>query len=57
MTLAGFWYLLADIFQAIFRVMQWIGPVFNGLLIAIGFIAFFSWIAYMSKQKEVTKWD
>ena len=33
------------------------GYGFNMLLIAIGFIAFFSWVWYMSKQKEVTKWD
>lgn len=55
--MTAFWYLIADIFQAIFKIMPWIGLWFNKLLIVIGFIAFFSWIAYMSKQKEVTKWD
>ena len=57
MTLAGFWLFIAAIFQAVFHVMPWIGLWFNKLLIAIGFIAFFSWVAYMSKQKEVEKWD
>ena len=57
MTLSDFWNFIASIFQAIFKGMSSIGYVFNMLLIIIGFIAFISWLSYMSKQKEVTKWD
>ena len=57
MTLEAFWKFLASIFQAIFKVMAGIGWGFNLLLIIIGFIAFFAWIWYMTRQKEVTKWD
>ncbi len=57
MTLSGFWNFIASVFQAIFKGMASIGYGFNMLLIIIGFIAFFSWISYMSKQKEVEKWD
>ena len=48
---------IADFFQAIFKGMAAIGWGFNMILIIIGFIAFFGWIYYMSKQKEVEKWD
>jgi len=57
MTFSGFWNFIGGIFQAIFKFMAAIGWGFNLLLIVIGFVAFFGWLAYMSKQKEVTKWD
>ncbi len=53
----GFWYFIADCFQAIFKVMNWVSPWFNKMLIVIGFIAFFIWVNYMTKQKEVEKFD
>ena len=53
----GFWYFLAHFFQAIFSGMNWVSPWFNKLIIAIGFIAFFIWVSYLSKQKEIEKFD
>jgi len=53
----GFWNFLAKCFQLIFSVMNWMSPWFNKLLIVIGFIAFFIWVSYMSKQKEIEKFD
>ena len=53
----GFWNFLAKFFEAIFSVMPAMGPIFNKLLIVIGFIAFFGWVWYMSKQNEVEKFD
>jgi hypothetical protein len=37
--------------------MNWMSPWFNKLLIVIGFLAFFIWVSYMSKQKEIEKFD
>jgi hypothetical protein len=51
------WYFIADFFQGIFKIMNWMSPWFNKLLIVIGFIAFFIWVSYMTKQKEVEKFD
>jgi hypothetical protein len=53
----GFWHFIATCFQAIFSLMNHMSPWFNKLLIAIGFIAFFIWLRYMSKQKEIEKFD
>jgi hypothetical protein len=53
----GFWNFLAKFFEAIFSVMTMIGPWFNKLLIVIGFVAFFLWVGYMSRQKETEKFD
>ena len=53
----GFWNFLAKFFEAIFSVMNWMGPWFNKLLIVIGFVAFFLWVGYMSRQKETEKFD
>jgi len=53
----AFWNFIAKFFEAIFSVMPWIGLWFNKLLITIGFIAFFLWVRYMSRQKETEKFD
>jgi hypothetical protein len=53
----GFWNFIAQVFQAIFSVMPWIGLWFNKLLIAIGFISFILWVSYMSRQQEIEKLD
>jgi hypothetical protein len=53
----SFWNFIAKFFEAIFGVMDMVSPWFNKLLITIGFIAFFIWIWYMSKQNEVEKFD
>ena len=53
----AFWHFIAHCFQIIFKVMNWMSPWFNKLLIVIGFIAFFIWVNYMSKQKEIEKFD
>mgnify|MGYP006908205215 CR=1 FL=1 len=53
----GFWYFLQSFFEAIFKVVPFFGLWFNKFLIVIGFIAFFLWLNYMSKQKEVEKFD
>ena len=53
----GFWNLIAKFFEAIFSVMPWIGLWFNKLLIVIGFVSFFLWVGYMSRQKETEKFD
>jgi hypothetical protein len=52
-----FWNFLANFFQAIFSVMPFVGLWFNKLLLTIAFIAFFTWLWYMSKQNEVEKFD
>ena len=52
-----FWNGLAAFFQFIFKIMDWMSPWFNKLLIIIGFVSFFIWLWYMSKQKEVEKFD
>ena len=53
----GVWKFLAAFFEAIFSVMPWIGLWFNKLLIVIGFVAFFGWVWYMSRQNEIEKFD
>ena len=53
----GFWNFLAKFFEAIFSAMPWIGLWFNKLLIVIGFVAFFGWVYYMSRQNEIEKFD
>ena len=56
--MTGFWYFLGDIFQAIFdHIVPFLSGWINKALIVVGFIAFFSWLWYMNKHKEVTKWD
>lgn len=55
--MTGFWYFLGDLFQGIFKFVPFFGLWFNKFLIVIGFVAFFSWLWYMNKHKEVTKWD
>ena len=55
--MSGFWYFLGDLFEAIFKVVPFFGLWINKLLIVVGFIAFVGWLRYMSKNKEVTKWD
>ena len=53
----AFWNFLAYLFKAIFNFMPFIGLWFNKLLITVAFIAFFIWLWYMSRQKEVEKFD
>jgi hypothetical protein len=54
---SAFWNFIGDVFQAVFSLMPAMGLWFNKLLIVIAFIAFFIWLNYMSKQKEVEKFD
>ena len=54
---SAIWHFIAKIFQAIFHFMPFMGLWFNKVLIVIGFIAFFIWLWYMSKQREVEKFD
>jgi len=54
---SAIWNFIASFFQAIFNIMNGMSPWFNKLLIVTGFIAFFIWLWYMSKQNEVEKWD
>lgn len=51
------WYLIADLFRLVFKVVPFFGLWFNKALIVIGFIAFFIWLRYMSKHKTVEKFD
>lgn len=53
--MSGFWYFLGDLFQSIFKVVPFFGLWFNKLLIVIGFIAFFSWLAYMRRHPDAEK--
>lgn len=55
--MTGFWYFLGDMFESIFKVVPFFGLWFNKLLIVLGFIAYFFWLRYMSKQNEVEKFD
>ena len=49
MTLAGFFYTLADIFQWTFQIFEIIGNSFNYSLIVLGFIGLFYWL---NKQRK-----
>jgi hypothetical protein len=51
------WYFIASFMEGIFRFVPFVGLWFNKLLIAIGFVAFFLWLNYMSRQKEEQKFD
>lgn len=53
----GFWFFLRDFFEGIFKLVPFFGLWFNKFLIVIGFIAFFAWLWYMSKQKETETFD
>ncbi|MFM7216516.1 MAG: hypothetical protein ACKO1U_00705 [Bacteroidota bacterium] len=55
--MTGFWYFLRDMFEGLFKIVPPVGLFFNKLLIAIGFIAFFGWMWYSSKNKSVEKFD
>jgi hypothetical protein len=55
--MTGFWYCLRDAFEALFTIVPTLGLFINKLLIAIGFVAFFAWMNYMSKHKSVEKFD
>jgi hypothetical protein len=54
---SAFWNFIGDIFEAIFSLLPAMGLWFNKLLIVVAFIAFFIWLNYMRKQKEVEKFD
>ena len=47
-----FWYAIGDFFQWIFKAVPFMGLWFNKFLIVIGFIAFFTWLWYMKKNKD-----
>lgn len=49
MTLAGFFYGIADIFQWTFQIFEIIGNSFNYTLIVVGFIGLFFWL---NKQRK-----
>ncbi|HNS12854.1 MAG TPA: hypothetical protein PKM97_09600 [Bacteroidia bacterium] len=51
------WHFIASFFEGIFKAVPLIGLWFNKMMIVIGFIAFFLWLSYMSKQKEEQKFD
>ena len=55
--MTGFWFFLRDAFQALFSIVPTLGLFVNKMLIAIGFIAFFAWMNYMTKNKSVEKFD
>lgn len=55
--MTGFWFFLRDVFEGVFKIVPPLGLFFNKLLIAIGFIAFFGWMRYMSKNKSVEHID
>lgn len=52
-----FWYLLGDLFRLIFFVVPFFGLFINKLFIAVGFVAFFLWCAYMNKHQVTEKFD
>lgn len=56
-TMTAFWHCIGDMFQAMFKIVPPVGMFFNKLLIAIGFIAFFGWMRFMSQNKSVEKFD
>jgi hypothetical protein len=54
--MSAIWYLLGELFTAIFSIVPFFGLWFNKLLILIGFVAFFLWLRYMalhSKEPEM----
>ncbi len=53
----AFWYFLESFFKGIFKFVPFFGLWFNKMLIVIGFVAFFLWLSYMSKQKKEQKFD
>ena len=53
----SFWNAIGDFFQFIFGIMNAVSPWWNKLLIVIGFGAFFIWLWYMNKHKDVEKFD
>ena len=53
----SFWNGIAAFFQFIFKIMNAVSPWWNKLLIIIGFSAFFIWLNYMRKHKDVEKFD
>jgi hypothetical protein len=54
---SAFWNFIAKMFQAIFSLLPSMGLWFNKLLMIVALIAFIIWLNYMSKQKEVEKFD
>jgi hypothetical protein len=54
---SAFWNFIGKMFEAIFSILPAMGLWFNKLLIVVAFIAFIIWLNYMSKQKEVEKFD
>ncbi len=54
---SSIWNAIASFFQFIFKIMNAVSPFWNKMLIFIGFFAFFTWLWYMSKHKDVEKFD
>jgi len=54
---SAFWGFIAKMFQAIFSLLPSMGLWFNKLIMVVGAIALIIWLNYMSKQKEVEKFD
>jgi len=55
--MTGFWNFIGSIFEFIFKFVPFMGLWFNKALIVIAFIAFILWLRYMSKQREIEKFD
>ncbi len=53
----SFWNAIGNFFQFIFEIMNAVSPWWNKLLIVIGFVAFFIWLNYMNKHKDMEKFD
>ena len=54
---SAFWNFIASMFNAVFSIMPAMGLWFNKLIMVVGAIALVIWLNYMSKQKEVEKFD
>ena len=48
----AFWNFIGSFFTGVFTFVPPIGTFFNKFLIAIGFIAFFTWMWYQNKYKS-----
>jgi hypothetical protein len=54
---SSIWNAIGNFFQFLFSIMDAVSPFWNKLLIVIGFVAFFIWLNYMNKHKDVEKFD
>lgn len=51
----AFFYFIADLFEAIFRIVDKLSPFMNKTLIVIGFIGTFYWITYQLRNPKGEK--